>query len=90
MDSRSRPNLDSVDDNITNEIEQLLKKREPERSKMSTAGRNVLSRGGLPYDGPSLDFNSNQNTVSAGGTFDIDKVQARNDARLRELRNLGV
>ena len=83
VDSRSKPNLDSVNDDITHEIEQLLKQKSPEKNKISTAGRQVLSRGGLPYNGPNLDFNSNQNTISAAGTLDIDKVQAKNDARLK-------
>lgn len=66
---------------------------------MSRAGRHVLSRGGLPYEGPALGTLSNiynnldsnkASLVSDHGTLDIDKIHGRNEARLRELKALGV
>jgi len=60
VDSRAGQNkweMSTVKDDITKEIEELLKKKDNKggnhqqsyNSQMSQAGRQVLSRGGLPY-----------------------------------------
>jgi hypothetical protein len=56
--------MSTVKDDITKEIEELLKKKDVkpiqgQASQMSQAGRQILSRGGLPYDGPNLNSLSN-------------------------------
>jgi hypothetical protein len=38
----------------------------------------------------NLDSNIGGGTLNTNGTFDIDRINGRNDARLRELKNLGV
>jgi hypothetical protein len=49
--------MSTVRDDITKEIEDLLKKKDREGSRLGEAGRQTLSRGGLPYEG-------NLNTMS--------------------------
>lgn len=50
--------MSTVKDDITKEIEDLLKKKDShgnlQPSTVGRAGRQVLSRGALPYDGPAL------------------------------------
>lgn len=50
--------MSTVRDDITKEIEELLKKKDNggslQPSTIGRSGRQVVSRGGLPYDGPWL------------------------------------
>lgn len=66
---------------------------------MAQPVRQIMSRGAIPYDGPALNtlskslsnLDSNKaSLVSNGGTFDVDRIHDKNEARLRELRALGV
>ena len=91
--------MSTVNDDITKQIEDLLKKKDAysnsntnDYNKVSQAGRNNVSRGAIPYEGPNLNSLSNINlnldsyktiTVSyngAGtiGTVDIDKLYDKN------------
>lgn len=92
--------MSSVNSDITKQIEQLLKKKEGKNerptSHLSNAGRQTLSRHGLQYEGQSLATISNCDIIlDTGGngtinTLDYDRIHNRNEARLNQLRNLGV
>ena len=95
--------MSTVKDDITKEIEDLLKKKDShgnlQPSTIGRTGRQVLSRGALPYDGPALGTLSTcfpsidsykGSLASDGGTMDIDRIHGRNEARLKELKALGV
>ena len=83
----NRWEMSTVKDDINKEIDQLLKKdNKNSYNPIGAAGRQVLSRGGLPYDGNintmSTHFHhigSNRvSAVSNDGTLDIDRVLHRN------------
>ncbi len=90
--------MSTVKDDITHQIEELLKKKDS-NGQMAQPVRQIMSRGAIPYDGPALNtlskslsnLDSNKaSLVSNGGTFDVDRIHDKNEARLRELRALGV
>lgn len=96
--------MSSVNSDITKEIDELLKKKENgmgsnnngRPSSISNAGKQSLSKQGYAYDGLTLSnfrFNVDSNvggTLGTNGTLDLDRINGRNDARLKELKNLGV
>ena len=71
-------------------------KNERPTSNLSNAGRQTLSRHGMQYGGGSIaSISNNYDYLDSGGqgtigTMDIDQIHNRNEARLNELRNLGV
>lgn len=83
----NRWEMSTVKDDINKEIDELLKKdNKNSYNPIGAAGRQVLSRGGLPYDGNintmstySHHLDSNRvSAVSNEGTLDIDRVLNRN------------
>ena len=96
--------MSSVNSDITKEIDELLKKKENgmgsnnngRPSSISNAGKQSLSKQGYAYDGLTLSnfrFNVDSNvggTLGTNGTLDLDRINGRNDSRLKELKNLGV
>ena len=65
-------------------------------SSISNAGKQSLSKQGYAYDGLTLsnfcvNIDSNVGgTLGTNGTLDLERINGRNEARLKELKNLGV
>jgi hypothetical protein len=90
--------MSTVKEDITKEIEELLKKKDNYNLQPSQVSRIAQSRGAIPYEGPALGtlsifcdyLDSNKASLVSEGTFDVDRIHGRNEARLRELKALGV